>query len=69
MLSFEENEDLAKAKELLPTFSPGAQAHSDPLLEPPTRLLLLKTGIGPSLFGLRGPRALPALARSTSRTC
>ena len=34
MLSFEENEDLAWAKELLPTSSRGAQAHSDPLLEP-----------------------------------
>ena len=35
MLSFEEKEDLAWAKELLPTSSLGGQAHNDPLLEPP----------------------------------
>ena len=34
MLPFEENEDLAWAKEFLPTSSWGAQANSDPLLEP-----------------------------------
>ena len=35
MLSFEEQEDLTWAKELLPTFTLGAQAYSDPALEPP----------------------------------
>ena len=36
MLSFEEKEDLAWAKELLPTSSLGGQACSDPSLEPPS---------------------------------
>ena len=34
MLSFEEEEDLTWAKELLSTSSLGGQANSDPALEP-----------------------------------
>ena len=35
MLSVKESEDLLWAKELLPTYSQGAQAHCDPQLDPP----------------------------------
>ena len=45
--------------ELLPTSSLGGQAHSDPLLEPPPRLPLVRTGIGLSLACTTLPLTAP----------
>ena len=70
ILSFEEEEDLGWAKELLPTLSLEGQAYSDPVLESP-RLPRARTGIGPSLACTAPPsrpQAPLALARNTSRT-
>ena len=71
MLSFEEKEDLARARELFPTSSLKGQAYSDPVLEPPPPPPggdWDRPFAGLHYAALTAPASL-ALARNTLRTC